>query len=166
VAVRYSALGQNYTVTASLGAQTQISACGWVKITNDRNTNSAFISIGSSLTDYWSICTDVDGTSMRFFDDTANFGAFAMTVGTWYFVAASTNGANGSLWVRALTATTTPTPVPAHQSRDRRLLRQRPHPDRRLRRRTGRRSRHQLGARTCPPRPQGHHRHPGPHQLG
>jgi hypothetical protein len=47
VAVRFSADGQDYTRTLSLGSLSQLSVAMWIKITTDRNDFSTFWSLGA-----------------------------------------------------------------------------------------------------------------------
>ncbi|MEV7011536.1 LamG-like jellyroll fold domain-containing protein [Streptosporangium sp. NPDC051022] len=103
MAVRFSASGQNYTRSLSLGSQTQWTVSCWVKITTDRNAYSTVWGLddGSTL-DYYILQTDADGTTILLLDDADNtFGSRALTVGTWYYVGVSVNGANGTMVSRA-----------------------------------------------------------------
>jgi hypothetical protein len=71
------------------------SVCGWVKIAVDRNTYSGVFTVESSPSTEWNeIITDVDGTTLVFFDHVTGlvltFGV--MTVGSWYFFGATVSG--------------------------------------------------------------------------
>jgi hypothetical protein len=104
VAVRFSADAQDFTRTVSLGTVTQFSVICWVKISTDRNTNSTVWTLDNGNGDYLAVCTNTDGTTMKFFTESNSSGsAQNMTVGTWYAVACSVNGVNGSMWTRAIT---------------------------------------------------------------
>jgi hypothetical protein len=104
VAVRFSASGQDYTRTLSAGTLTQISLALWFKLSVDRNTMSSIWSIGNSSAGYI-LTTPADGTTMTLAGDNPNNFSFAATVGTWYYLAFSVNGANGTFVRRALSDT-------------------------------------------------------------
>lgn len=113
MAVRFSGSGQDYTRTISLGAQSQWSVSCWVKITTDRNDWSTAWSLdqdsGGRL-GFTTLRTDTDGTTLLFVandDDVTNVSKTirALTVGTWYYVGISVNGANGIAVSRAATDT-------------------------------------------------------------
>lgn len=68
--------------------------CCWARLATDRNTFTAIYSIQDTAdhsTEYNEIITETDGTTLAFYDhitgSVATFGS--MTVGTWYFIAAS-----------------------------------------------------------------------------
>lgn len=106
MAVRFSADAQDYTRTVSLGTVSQFSVICWVKISTDRNTNSTVWTIDNGNADYYAVATNSDGTTMKFFTESnASGNAQNFTVGTWYCVATSINGVNGSMWTRAITDT-------------------------------------------------------------
>lgn len=103
-----AAEADSYNATLSLGTLTQISMCGWVNITTDRNAISIPLGMyNGSNSDYICVGTTTDGTTWRAFDEGAQTGnGQAMTVGTWYFAAFSVNGVNGNLWTRAANSST------------------------------------------------------------
>jgi hypothetical protein len=106
MAVRTSAVTQNYYRTVSLGSQTKCSMTCWVKITVDRNANSAaWLLINTAGTEYLGLFTDSDGTTMDLFD-TGTIAATGpnMTVGTWYFLGVSWDASAVILTSRALSA--------------------------------------------------------------
>lgn len=106
MAVRFSADGQDFTRTVSLGTVSQFSVICWVKISTDRNTNSTVWTIDNGNSDYYAVATNTDGTTMKFFTESNSSGnAQNFTVGTWYAVATSINGVNGSMWTRSVTDT-------------------------------------------------------------
>jgi len=72
---------------------------GWVKLINDRNTNSSVWGLGSGSSDYV-VQTDVDGTTLNFYDGGAyDSETFALTVGTWYHIAVTRNTSSGAMSV-------------------------------------------------------------------
>lgn len=104
MAVRFSADGQDFTRTISLGTVSQFSVICWVKISSDRNANSTVWTLDNGNGDYIAVVTNTDGTSMKFYTESNSSGnAQNFTVGTWYAVACSVNGVNGSMWTRAIT---------------------------------------------------------------
>lgn len=104
MAVRFDADGEDFTRTVSLGTVSQFSVIAWVKISVDRNTNQTVWALDNGNADYISVATNTDGTSMKFFTESNGSGnAQNFTVGTWYAVACSVNGVNGSMWTRAIT---------------------------------------------------------------
>ena len=107
MAVRFSAAGQHYTRTLSLGAQTQWTACCWAKITTDRNAFSTIWALDSSNTDFYILQTGSDGATLGLYSDisagTPIEGAErALTIGTWYFIGVTVNGTNGTMISRAV----------------------------------------------------------------
>lgn len=109
MAVRFDASTENYTRTWSLGALSQWSCAFWGKISVDRNTWSTFLSIDNTTTsDYNVLQVDSDGTSLGYWVaggfHTNTTSPIALTVGTWYFIACSVNGASGTLVAQALNA--------------------------------------------------------------
>jgi hypothetical protein len=104
MAVRFDADGEDFTRTVSLGTVSQFSVIAWVKISVDRNTNQTVWTLDNGNADYIAVCTNTDGTTMKFFTESNSSGsAQNFTVGTWYAVACSVNGVNGSMWTRAIT---------------------------------------------------------------
>lgn len=101
MAVRFSASGQDYTRTLTAGTLTQISLAMWLKVSVDRNTMTAFWSIGNSGAGYI-LGTPADGTTVTLIGDNPSIFSFSATVGTWYYVAFSVNGVNGTYVRRSL----------------------------------------------------------------
>src|SRR5881396_451153 len=107
MAVRFSATGQSYTGSLSLGSQTQMSLTLWAKISTNRATWSGPLRIGNTGdTDYVAVETQSDGTSLNVWDDagTAHATNAPLTVGTWYFVAVTVNGTGGTFYTAAANA--------------------------------------------------------------
>ncbi|MEQ4716098.1 LamG-like jellyroll fold domain-containing protein [Nonomuraea sp. B19D2] len=101
MAVRFSADGQDYTRTISLGAQTQFSFSLWLKISVDRDAFSTPLSLDASSSDNCTLQTGSDGLQL----DLRSGGVMAsrvLTVGTWTFVGVSVNGANGTMVTRSV----------------------------------------------------------------
>lgn len=109
MAVRFDDIGQNYTRTVSLGAQTAWSVSCWMKVSTDRNNFSTMWSIASSTTSYGYIQTAMDGLTTGYFDSTAvtQRGARALTLGTWYWWGIAINGAAGAIYSRSASDATT-----------------------------------------------------------
>jgi hypothetical protein len=101
VAVRFSASSQEYTRTESLGSTSQWSVCCWVKISVDRNTFQTAWSLDNGTSAFYVLETLNDGTTMTIADGVTTFQTRAFTVGRWYFVGVSVNGANGTWVTRA-----------------------------------------------------------------
>jgi concanavalin A-like lectin/glucanase superfamily protein len=107
VAVRFSADGQDYTRTLSLGSQAAYTIALWVKISIDRNDVSTVWCVDNGSDQAGVLQTDSDGTSLLYFDHTENVHSVAtLTAGVWHYVAISVNGANGTAVSRAATAST------------------------------------------------------------
>jgi hypothetical protein len=107
MAVRFSATGQRYTGTLSAGAVTAFTVACWVKITTNRVANSAVIGISNTTADMFVMLTASDGVSMAIGDDTnIQVTGAALTVGSWYYCAATMSGTTGTVYVRADTANT------------------------------------------------------------
>ncbi|WP_113699192.1 LamG-like jellyroll fold domain-containing protein [Nonomuraea lactucae] len=111
MAVRFSADGEDYSRTISLGTVTAFSIACWVKLSTDRNTNVTVWELTDGLDeDYAMLRTGADGTSVSFQQVDDGFGdplrgTRNLTVGTWYYVAVAVNGANGVMLTRSLTDT-------------------------------------------------------------
>ncbi|MGW4641797.1 LamG-like jellyroll fold domain-containing protein [Sphaerisporangium sp. NPDC004334] len=106
MAVRFSSTGQEYTKTLTWGAITQYSVTCWVKISTDTNDIAGIWSLDDGNSSGFGntyLRTDTDGTTLQFRDSNAGTvqGARAITVGTWYYVGISVNGANGTMLTRA-----------------------------------------------------------------
>ncbi|MFD8556615.1 hypothetical protein ACFV1N_04890 [Streptosporangium canum] len=106
MAVRFSADGQDYTRTISLGTISQFSLSCWVKISVDRDTYSTAWSL-DGVDGYYALQTTFSGTSIVVMDNAeGSHGSRALTVGTWYYVGVALNGVNGTMVSRALGDTT------------------------------------------------------------
>ncbi|MEV0236885.1 LamG-like jellyroll fold domain-containing protein [Nonomuraea sp. NPDC050786] len=108
MAVRFDADSEDYTRAVNLGAQSQWSMSCWVKISGDRDTYStAWCLDGGSTTDYAFLQTINDGTTLTFSQassgsNTGFLATRALTVGVWYYIAVSVNGASGTMVSKAL----------------------------------------------------------------
>jgi hypothetical protein len=106
VAVRFSADGQDYTHTLSLGALSQFTVSCWFKV-NDRNNFSTpwCIDTGNN-TNAFAIQTHVDGTTLTPVDSsTSDKATAALTSGVWYWFGVRYTGTTGSWRYKALTDT-------------------------------------------------------------
>jgi hypothetical protein len=106
MAVRVSASSQNYSTTLSLGSQAKCSVTCWVKLSADRNAESAVWWLKNSVSDSIGVMTDSGGIVLGAYDN----GVFllsgpAMTIGTWYFVGFVYNAGAATMITRALDAT-------------------------------------------------------------
>ena len=108
MAVRWTASGQNYTRSLSLGTTTQFSLSCWVRLVTDRNSYSTLWSVDNGTSDCWVCQTWDDGTNLQVWDDgaTSRGSGVQLSTGVWYWVAVAINGANGTFMVRAATAAT------------------------------------------------------------
>lgn len=111
MAVRFTnAAGQPYSVTPSLGTQSQVSFSLWFKIAATSAAGQTVLSLdniaggGSTL-----LCLQgaPDGSDMGVYKNTsgANLYTFATAVGTWYFVGFSCNGTAWTQINRSASAT-------------------------------------------------------------
>lgn len=109
MAVRFSASGQQYTRTVSLGTQSAYTIACWAKIVVDQNVATCLVGLDDGTTTDWAAfgLTD-DGTTLTHFDDGngAGSGSIALTVGTWYFTAVVMNGTSGTVYAQAEGSTT------------------------------------------------------------
>jgi hypothetical protein len=106
MAVRFSSDASSYSRTVSLGATTQWSVSCWVKISTDRNTFSCAWSLDSgAASDAYVLLTGSDGTTIGVYDESAPRATRALTVGTWYYIGISVNGANGTMVSRSASDT-------------------------------------------------------------
>jgi hypothetical protein len=116
MAVRFTAESQTYSRTVTLGSQSAYSMTCWVKVAVDRNEFSSAWCLGNAAGgDVFSILqTTATGTNLEFITSAA-FTAVPlvnMTVGTWYFVGISMNGATGTAVYRtAASGTFTTVPI-------------------------------------------------------
>lgn len=108
MAVRFSADGQDYTRTLSLGSQSVYTIACWVKISTDRNTWSCAWNLDNgSAADSIYMETLSDGTTMVVYrNDTGPPTGIAMTVGTWYYTCAVVNSTSLTVYYRAASAAT------------------------------------------------------------
>ncbi|MGA5764469.1 LamG-like jellyroll fold domain-containing protein [Nonomuraea bangladeshensis] len=111
MSVRFSASGQNYTRTLSLGAQSQWTVACWIRLAADRNAFTTAWSLDAGTGDYYLFQAGTDGTTFGLYDESFNSSSpitgstKALTVGTWYYIAISVNDANGTMVSRAATDT-------------------------------------------------------------
>ncbi|MEV1167352.1 LamG-like jellyroll fold domain-containing protein [Nonomuraea sp. NPDC049784] len=102
MAVRYAAAGQHHTTSLSLGSLTAFTVSCWVKISVDRNVISTVWTIdGGSASDYVSLRTNSDGTTVRVLIDGVSVASRTFTPGVWYFVAVSFGASGGFMTSRA-----------------------------------------------------------------
>src|SRR5688572_27481540 len=104
MAVRFDG-NDSYTATTSLGVQAAFSYCLWGKISVDRNAFSTFLDWGVSTSNNMMFQTRTNGTTLECLDDGSTSTGVALTVGTWYFLAAAGSGTTGTMYVRAIDAT-------------------------------------------------------------
>lgn len=106
MAVRFTAGTDRLHRTVSLGSKTAYTITGWFQITVDRNAFSTFWSVNNTA-DAGSgahiLQAIGDGTSIVVWS-TNQSAVVTATVGTWYFIGISANGANWTGRVRALGA--------------------------------------------------------------
>ncbi|MEO3856245.1 LamG-like jellyroll fold domain-containing protein [Acrocarpospora sp. B8E8] len=105
MAVRFNNLFENYERTTTFGSQGQFTIAGWVKISVDRNDFSTFFDVSGTPGERFIVQTDSDGTTVYIFAPGSTVGASSLTVGTWYYLAATSNGTSASLYIRAHNAT-------------------------------------------------------------
>jgi hypothetical protein len=109
VSVRFTATGQTYTVTPTLGSQSSYSFSCWAKITTDRNDFSTFFSFDQNVTSSsYILQTDATGTQVILYDDAIGGNLASgpnMTVGSWYYFCVSVAGTTGRLYSKIATAT-------------------------------------------------------------
>lgn len=106
MAVRFTAGTDRLHRTVSLGSKTAYTITGWFQITVDRNAFSTFWSINNAAdvgTGAHILQATGDGTSIVVWS-TNQAAVVSATVGTWYFIGISANGANWTGRVRALGA--------------------------------------------------------------
>lgn len=105
MAVRFASAGPHYTNAASAGSQASYTMALWLRIAVDTNAVAAFMSITDNIGGYSVIVVGSDGTSLAYGDEAFDSATTALTVGTWYYVAVSRSGTSGTLYIRALDAT-------------------------------------------------------------
>jgi hypothetical protein len=105
MAVRFTADGQQYTRTINLGVVTQWTVAFWFKISTDLNQIGTLWQLADSEgVQNSKLRLSTDGQSLLFQQDagsSASVDGRTLTVGTWYFIAVSVNGATGQLISRA-----------------------------------------------------------------
>jgi hypothetical protein len=101
MAVRFSALGQDYTTTAAILTQPLTVLC-WLKLASDRNTYSTVWSSDSNSSTYFVLGTDTDGTGLRVSIPSGDtFPLAQLTLNTWYRTAVTVSGTTNSLYLAA-----------------------------------------------------------------
>lgn len=103
MAVKFTADGQDYTRTLSLGVIPSVSVSCWWRIDTDRNTWSTPWFIDNGTGDNWGIQTANDGTTMGVVDGGTtlqNMGSAA--VGSWYWTLLAVGGGSGTLYWSSL----------------------------------------------------------------
>lgn len=108
MAVRYSAESQAHSAASGIPAGDVFTITCWIYISTDRNTYSGPWAVhGVDGTDRTQLSTDLDGTTLRLFDNNlygSGLGGFALSTGTWYRVGVSMNGSDVSFTAAAATA--------------------------------------------------------------
>lgn len=107
MAVRFDTAGEFYDGTLTLGAQAAYTVAAWVRIATNTVANTGAVSVHNGTGDYMILGMTTDGVTATLFDETASGGATALTVGTWYYLAASVNGTAGTLYIRPSGGTST-----------------------------------------------------------
>ncbi|MEU6778564.1 LamG-like jellyroll fold domain-containing protein [Nonomuraea angiospora] len=101
MAVRYAAAGQHHTRTLELASVSTLTVSCWMKISVDRNDFSTVWSIDNGTSDYISLKTNSDGTTVRVLIDAVTVASRAFTPGVWYYVAVSCGASSGFMISRA-----------------------------------------------------------------
>ncbi|MGW4469659.1 LamG-like jellyroll fold domain-containing protein [Nonomuraea sp. NPDC004354] len=105
MAVRFTADGQQYTRTISLGTVSAWTVAFWFKISVDLNAISCLWQLTDAEGATFSrLRLSTDGLSLLFQQQggsSASVTGRTLTAGTWYFVAVSVNGTTGQLISRA-----------------------------------------------------------------
>lgn len=107
MAIQFTADGQDYTRTLTMGTIASLSVSCWWKITTDRNTWSSPWFVDNGTGDNIGIQTSNDGTTMGVVDGGTtlqNMGS--ATVGVWYWTLLSWNAGVGTLYWRSAASPT------------------------------------------------------------
>lgn len=100
MAVRFSAVGQDYIANLGLGAMPNWSITAWVKVSVDLNGFSTFWGFdGGDGATSRILQTDEDGTTAIIYPVASS--DVSLTVGTWHYVGVSASGNSGTIRVRA-----------------------------------------------------------------
>lgn len=117
MSLRSNGSGDNLVFTGSWGVTTGLFNIGfWVFIVNDRNTFSDFVSFGATAadpTEYISIGTQTDGTSLTTYDtggEVFSGNPAELTSATWYWVDIGRDGSN-QIIMRVFDDSTSTTPA-------------------------------------------------------
>lgn len=109
MAVRFASQTQAYERTVALGSQSAYTVACWVRLQADRNTWQCVWCLANAAGgDIFSILeTKDDGTSLVFITSTTytEIPIVNLTVGTWYWVGVSMNGATGTALYRTESTT-------------------------------------------------------------
>lgn len=102
MAVRFSAAGQHYTSTAALPTGAVTMLC-WMQIVVDRDTTGAALNFDATTNGYF-LGVNNDGVSAVLNSVAGDIPGAALAVGSWYKIAATINGAVGTLYYGLPTA--------------------------------------------------------------
>lgn len=101
MSVRFAALTDNYTATTGIPSGNTFTVTFWAYLTVDQNNFVGLFRLQTTGAEVL-IDTDSDGTTLKVWDDVSNaagFGAFAMSIGTWYQVGLVVNGAAATSYI-------------------------------------------------------------------
>lgn len=108
MAARFDASGDSLTDTANLPTVTAFTWMAWAKISVDRNNYSQFFTYDANNSDEvqaYIIGTASDGTTLDTFNGLVEATGSALTVGTWYHLAATVSGTSGANFLVYLNGT-------------------------------------------------------------
>lgn len=112
MAVRFDGSTDGYICDTDLAATGTFSMCCWGTVDTDRNEYSTWLALGGTgANSSFILQTHDDGLSATVWykgiEVMGTGGRVLLTLGKWYFLAVSVNGAAGNMYVRAHDATTT-----------------------------------------------------------
>jgi len=91
-----------------LFTSTNWSACGWVYLESDRNTNSVIVVRFSdnTATNFSGIALDTDGTSALITTQAGDSSSYGLSTGVWYHVAYVKSGSSHTMYVDGVSRAT------------------------------------------------------------
>jgi len=96
VAVRFTNFSQRFIRVVGLGTLTQVSVTCWVKISVDRNAESATWDLNNNAgSNFVKLSTATNGTTLRIQDNAGVHTLSSASVGAWTFVGFSASGQDG-----------------------------------------------------------------------
>ena len=98
MAVRFSADGQDYTSTLSLGSISTFTICAWVQTVVDRNAISTAVALDNGASDGMQLRTDVNGSSFNYYDQSTSSASVTNQSNFWYMIAAARSGTTGTFY--------------------------------------------------------------------